>query len=660
MLEFGANVDAATSTSSGKLTPLMLACQQGNLKVVIHLIEQGARVEARDRFKRTPLIHACMYGNAHVVSHLLRMGANGNAFDSSMNTALHYSIAYGWYFCVRLLLEAGANANAVNAWQTTCLAAGFSKGHFGLCDYLLTEHKVNINFKTDDGLTLVMLTADLRVSASAVQQLEYVVVKHKADCTGVDANGRNAFHYLARNPSRQPLSASNEAGQTLLRKSFFRMAEILLDHQCNPLQMDNRAQTPLMVALESGNFILVDYLINQGKAEVNADVSHDGKTLLHYFALQCVDEELLDLLFALPVNDDLKQMGQLADNHGRTPFHYCAEKFNEFCQQQHSSDEKGTVSKQYRSIVKMIEYCLETIGCDPDLGMKSNDDQKKSSAETIDDEPTAISEEKSIFFLLRTATFAGDTQPHPLESFLKKTKNVNVLHPKTHRTPLLEAIHLQEHRTSRMLIEQTACDVNLASSTVDAEQEQTPLIRACQLLCLPIIRDLLNHPKCDLLVRDRERNQALHYYLATSQRSNVYLEIFHLFISKLKATKNDVLNSQGKGDRTPLHIAVYHNLGTIDAVNDVEQTLIDHKCDLFIKDDLGNLPLHNVFLTKAVGEDPVELCVLLIKSMDYKSLDTKNQQGNTPLYLAVVSRHCSSSAVLSLEFVSRRNRRLSV
>ena len=582
-----------------------------------------------------------------------------------MNTALHYSIAYGWYFCVRLLLEAGANANAVNSWQTTCLAAGFSKGHYGLCDYLLTEHKVNINFKTDDGLTLVMLTADLRVSASAVQQLEYVVVKHKADCTGVDANGRNAFHYLARNATRQQSSASNEAGKTVLRKNLFRMAEILLDHQCNPLQMDNRAQTPLMIALECGNFILVDYLINQGKAEVNAEVSHDGKTLLHYFALQCIEEELLDLLFALPVNDELKKMGQLVDNHGRTPFHYCVEKFNAFCEQQSSSDATETLTKQYRSIVKMIEYCLETIGCDPDLGIKLNDDQKKSSAETIDDEPTTISEvktdneEKSIFFLLRTATFAGDIQPHPLEYFLKKTKSVNVLHPKTHRTPLLEAIHLQQHRTSRLLIEQAACDINLASSTADAEQGQTPLIRACQLLCLPIIRDLLNHPKCDLLARDRERNQALHYYLATSQRSNVYLKIFHLFVSKLKAAKNDILNSQGKGDRTPLHIAVYHNLGTIDAINDVEQTLIDHKCDLFIKDDLGNLPLHNVFLTKVVAEDPVELCVLLLKSMDYKSLDTKNHQGNTPLYLAVVSLRSSSSSLLSLTFVSRRNRRLS-
>jgi hypothetical protein len=116
-------------------------------------------------------------------------------FDSSSNTALHYAIAYGWYFCVKLLIEGGGNLNCVNSWQTTCLAAGFLKGHYGLCDYLLTDHNVDINFKTDDGLTLVMLTVGLEVSSSAAQQLEYVVIKHKADCTSIDANGSNAVSF---------------------------------------------------------------------------------------------------------------------------------------------------------------------------------------------------------------------------------------------------------------------------------------------------------------------------------------------------------------------------------------------------------------------------------------------------------------------------------
>jgi hypothetical protein len=191
LLEYEAPIDMVTSAAL-KLTPLMMACQKGHLEIVQYLISKGARIEGRDRFQRTPLIHACMCGNAHIVSYLLRLGANADVFDSSMNTALHYAIAYGWYFCVRALLEAGANVNCVNSWQTTCLAAGFLKGHYGLCDYLLNDHRADINFKTEDGLTLVMLTVGREVSTSVVEQLEYVVVKHQADCTTTDADGSNA------------------------------------------------------------------------------------------------------------------------------------------------------------------------------------------------------------------------------------------------------------------------------------------------------------------------------------------------------------------------------------------------------------------------------------------------------------------------------------
>ncbi|CAF4441233.1 unnamed protein product, partial [Rotaria magnacalcarata] len=73
---------------------------------------------------------------------------------------------------------------------------------------------------------------------------------------------------------------------------------------------------------------------------------------------------------------------------------------------------------------------------------------------------------------------------------------------------------------------------------------------------------------------------------------------------------------------------------------DVEQILLDNGCDLFIKDKSGNIPLHNVFVDKNVGDDPVELCVLISKAMKYKSLDTENNEGNTPLHLAVVSTRC--------------------
>lgn len=63
--------------------------------------------------------------------------------------------------------------------------------------------------------------------------------------------------------------------------------------------MNNRIQSPLMLALEAGNYILVDYLINKAKVEITADISRDGKTLLHYFAIQCTQYDLIQALIKL-------------------------------------------------------------------------------------------------------------------------------------------------------------------------------------------------------------------------------------------------------------------------------------------------------------------------------------------------------------------------
>ena len=381
-------------------------------------------------------------------------------------------------------------------------------------------------------------------------------------------------------------------------------------------------------------------------------------------------------------------MGPIFDNNGRTALHYCTAKFNEFCQQNkhHSASEQNTeateeLKKKYRSIVRMIEYCLESAECDPDVATKAldqlqatnakektndvedgntsdeeeeveeNDDQDMEEDEhdarvkqtarhfgtTLNGQVDSTVNEFSIFSLLNTVPFIDLNEKHPLEILLGKTQNPNVLHHQTHRTPLLEAIHLRQAHTARMLVNHPLCNINLATSNLPNERQQTPLSFACKSQLLPVVQALLEHRTCNLTSVDHFGNQALHYYLQTATRSNEYVDILKLFVGKLQVNSVDALNTPGKHQRTPLHIAVYHNSGTIDAVIDIEKILIEHGGDLLAKDSLGNLPLHNVFLNKKVGDDPVELCVLISKSMKYQSLDTKNTRGDTPLHLAVVS-----------------------
>src|SRR5205085_1138789 len=108
----------------------------------------------------------------------------------------------------------------------------------------------------------------------------------------------------------------------------------------------------------------------------------------------------------------------------------------------------------------------------------------------------------------------------------------------------------------------------LSTSNLSNEHQQTPLIFACKLQLLSIIHCLLEHKQCNILSIDYENNQAIHYYLQTSNRTNEYIDILNIFIKKLKLITSNTLN---------------------------------------------------------------------IKSMKYKSIDTKNNEGYTPLHLAVVS-----------------------
>ncbi|CAF3793465.1 unnamed protein product [Rotaria socialis] len=642
LLQYGAEIDAVTVASVEKLTSLMLACRIGSLDIVRSLVINGARVEAHDRFKRTPLIHACMYGHTHVVSYLLRIGANSNVFDSSMNTALHYAIAYGWYFCVRLLMEAGANVNCANFWQLTCLGIGILKGHFGICDYLLTEHKADINFKTNNGLTVVMLPLRLRIWKTVLEQLEHVIVKHNADCTCVDINGQNAFHHLALNANPQTNSTLSEHDDSELRTYYVRVAQILLEHGCSPTQMDNKAQTPLALALESNNFIIVDFLINEAKVALTLDISCGGKTLLHYFAMNSENPALTDILAKISPIDQLRKMVEVYDNEGRTPFHYCTKRYEEHFKSRHCVD--ATLPK-YQSMVKMIRYFLEILDCDPDIPVKRVVDHNKEASELnvtdsdmndSNNEAQKSLRETSIFYLLYDTSYCGSANEHPLQILLKKSKNINVPLFETKRTPLLQAISAKHSKTVSLLLQNPSCDVNLATSTEISELGKAPLILACKLQYLSVIRELLNHPKCDLLLRDHQQNQAFHYFLATSMRSDEYLELFNIFIEKLMALGKDTLNSQGEAGRTPLHIAVQYNAGTVGTTYTVEEVLIENGSNVLIEDDAGNIPLHHVFLGNKITNDPVELCALVMQAMKYESLDMKNSEGNTPLHLGVM------------------------
>lgn len=351
LVKYGCNVEYPLPNSMGKITPLMYACQLGHYKIIKLLIENNAKIEARDRFQRTAVIHATMCGHVRPLTHLLRMGANPNVVDSSGNSALHYACAYGWFYSMRALLDAGANVNVANDWKLTPFGAAFLKGHVGLCDQLLLLHKnqIDINFRTEDGETLVMLSVSSSsvLNEGSVDQLNYIVNKLGGDCKLVDSNGNNAFHYLASNRVDESLFKDQVTAEKTLEQIIteqetyrYKMADILLKAGCNPNAQNNELETPLFSSIASCNFTFARYLLT--KKETNCQITSqqnpNGKTLLSLMAENCLAMDVCYIIFGSQYNDrelikkytkEFEAMARIKDEHGKTPFQIACIKLNE-------------------------------------------------------------------------------------------------------------------------------------------------------------------------------------------------------------------------------------------------------------------------------------------------------------------------------------------
>ena len=156
LIDCGATVE--TLESSSRATPLLFAAQRGHIDCVRTLIEHGkADPEVVDKFGRTPLHLASINGKYDVAKYLLQdIGVNADAADTSHNRPIHYAAGFGYLRLLRLLIEVGeADPASFNVWRTTACSVANLKGHISIVQHLLTECNIDVNFKDQDGKTLL-------------------------------------------------------------------------------------------------------------------------------------------------------------------------------------------------------------------------------------------------------------------------------------------------------------------------------------------------------------------------------------------------------------------------------------------------------------------------------------------------------------------------
>jgi ankyrin repeat protein len=143
----------AKSTLPGGETMLMTAARTGRVEAVRLLIDRGADVHAKEsRRGQTALLWAAAEGNVEVIQTLLKAGADFRTPLDSGFTPLLFAVRQGRIGAVKTLIEAGADVNEVVKVPrnptlpegerplragTTPLHVAVANGHFELASVLL-------------------------------------------------------------------------------------------------------------------------------------------------------------------------------------------------------------------------------------------------------------------------------------------------------------------------------------------------------------------------------------------------------------------------------------------------------------------------------------------------------------------------------------------
>ena len=217
-------------------TPLHLAARHGHKALATYLIEQGAAVDAVDKFGATPLLRAASRGHTQMVEFLLSKGADANA------PRLSGPVQTG-------------RPNRLNG--ATALHMAAYNGHTAVAEALIANG-ADVNAKTDAGLTplsfavagsvgprlpAVLLANGAGLTAHACAMLGAVRALDLLLAGGVNANAPDGIHGWT--PLFYAIRGKQKAAVALL-----------LSRGASPTVKDNQGHTPLEYA--KSQYSLVD------------------------------------------------------------------------------------------------------------------------------------------------------------------------------------------------------------------------------------------------------------------------------------------------------------------------------------------------------------------------------------------------------------------
>jgi ankyrin repeat protein len=573
-------------------TPIFLACDQGNKKIVQLLIQSKANINIADNNRWTPLHSACHKGHKEIVQKLIESEARVNKVSNNGSTPLHLAAQKGHEKIVELLIKSKVNFDIQDNSGRTPLYLASKNGHEKVVRLLLKK-KANFRIVDQDGWTPVH-SAAYNGHDKVVEVL--LNFETNTDLTTTDfkstplhlatQNGhKKVVQLLIKHNAR--IDVCNKKGSTPLylacKNGHDKLVQLFLKQKADYNVVDEDKWTPLHTASYNGHKKIVQILIN---FNVTIDVvTNLGSTPL-YLAAQNDHENIVELLIKHNANISAK------DKDDWTPLHIASK------------------NGQVNIINLLIEHGAQLEAKDKDgwspLYVACKYGHKNVVKLLIEHNADINTKDKDGWSLLHTASYNEHKNIAQLLTTLGNQVNV-VTNRKA--TPLHLAAQKGHESVAEFLIEHNA--------NLNAQDNfgRVPLYLAAKNGHENIVKLLTKH-KAALDVRDNDGWTPLHTAAFNG----------HKKIVLLLAGFPESVNVTTKLGTTPLHLAAQKGH------TNVVEVLIQQDANINAQDKNGISPLY--LASKNGHKNVVKL--LMQYNADHAAAD---KDGWSSLYVACKNGH---------------------
>jgi ankyrin repeat protein len=255
-----AGADVKVATREGAITPLFMACTNGNAAIIEALLKAGADAKSVKTNGTTALMTAAASGSVEAVKPFLDRGAEINARESVHGqTALMFAAALNRADVVKLLLSRGADANLAST------AKKLERVRFDQDGNIVETPAAGGRGGTAGGARPAAAPADPEAVKQELNSLAHALGMTEAEVRFGKARAR-AGDVAARAPRKVGPDVSG--GMTALlyaaREGHIDTARALVDGGANLNVASADKMTPMVMAIANGHYDLAKLLLDHG------------------------------------------------------------------------------------------------------------------------------------------------------------------------------------------------------------------------------------------------------------------------------------------------------------------------------------------------------------------------------------------------------------